>query len=116
MTKNPSNNGQETIKLWTTSPSNNGQTHTSSHQRITLPAGNVLAHINGSQQHGSVLAVTGAVTSSGGNISSTSITSNVNGRQIVANTLSKSSTTILPPNALQQLLASHPHPQPSEDE
>ena len=97
-------------------PSNNGQTHTSSHQRITLPAGNVLAHINGSQQHGGVLAVTGAITSSGGNISSTSITSNVNGRQIVANTLSKSSTTILPPNALQQLLASHPHPQQSEDE
>ena len=97
-------------------PSNNGQTHTSSHQRITLPAGNVLAQINGNQQHGGVLAVSGAVTSSGSNISSTSIASNVNGRHIVANTLSKSSTTILPPNALQQLLASHPHPQPSEDE
>ena len=97
-------------------PSNNGQNHTSN-QRISLPTGNVLAHINGSQHHGGVHAVSGTVTSSGNNIAcTTSITSNLNGRQIVANALSKSSTTILPPNALQHLLASHPHPQPSEDE
>ena len=97
-------------------PSNNGQNQ-ASNQRIALPTGNMLAHINGSQHHGGVHAVSGAVTSSGSNIScATSITSNVHGRQIVANALSKSSTTILPPNALQHLLASHPHPQAPEDE
>ena len=96
-------------------PSNNSQSQTSINQRITLPSGNVLAQLNGSQHRGSILTVSGAATTSAGNNSS-SMTSNIAGRQIIATSLAKSSTTILPPNAMQHLLASHPHPQQPEDE
>ena len=98
-------------------PSNNSQPQVSSNQRITLPTGNVIAHLNGAQHHAGVLAVSGPVTTTGsGGLSTSSISSNVGGRQLGATSLSKSSTTILPPNALQHLLASHPHPQQSEEE
>jgi hypothetical protein len=97
-------------------PSNSGSNQVSSNQRITLPTGNMLAHINGAQQHGGVLTVSCAMTTPGNNVASPStMSSNLTGRQIVATALSKSSTTILPPNALQQLLASHPQQQ-MEDE
>ena len=99
-------------------PSNPGPPQASSNQRITLPTSNVLAHLNGTQHHGGVLTVSAAVTTSGSSISATpSIASTVAGRQTVAAALAKSSTTILPPNALHHLLASHPHPQQQiEDE